>query len=113
MGYRTKPRPGTPRKPGRARHGDPLEVRRSKSAGYGQPLLEPAGTAPSWFAAPDEATGKVDRSWSAGGGQRGDVTGDNYGRYQTPNMVRWLARHPRYVLHFTPTSGCWVIQVER
>ena len=28
-------------------------------------------------------------------------------------MIRWFARHPRYHLHFTPTSGSWVKQVER
>ena len=28
-------------------------------------------------------------------------------------MIRWFARHPRYHLHFTPTSGSWVNQVER
>lgn len=25
----------------------------------------------------------------------------------------WLARHPEYVVHFTPTSGSWLNQVER
>jgi transposase len=38
---------------------------------------------------------------------------DNYGTHKTPNVVRWFARHPRYQLHFTPTSGSWVNQVER
>jgi transposase len=38
---------------------------------------------------------------------------DNYGRHKTPKVVRWFARHPRYQLHFTPTSGSWVNPVER
>jgi hypothetical protein len=38
---------------------------------------------------------------------------DNYGTHTTPRVVRWFARHPRYQLHFTPTSGSWVNQVER
>ncbi len=28
-------------------------------------------------------------------------------------MKRWFARHPEYHLHFTPTSGSWLNQVER
>jgi transposase len=38
---------------------------------------------------------------------------DNYGTHKTPKVVRWFARHPRYQLHFTPTSASWVNQVER
>jgi transposase len=38
---------------------------------------------------------------------------DNYGTHKAPKVVRWFARHPRYHLHFTPTSGSWVNQVER
>ena len=38
---------------------------------------------------------------------------DNYGTHKTPKVVGWFARHPRYHLHFTPTSGSWVNQVER
>ena len=38
---------------------------------------------------------------------------DNYGTHKTPNVIRWFARHPRYHLHFTPTSGSWINQVER
>jgi transposase len=37
---------------------------------------------------------------------------DNYGTHKTPGVVRWCARHPRFHLHFTPTSGSWVNQVE-
>jgi transposase len=38
---------------------------------------------------------------------------DNYGTHKTPAVVRWFVRHPRYQLHFTPTSGSWVNQIER
>jgi transposase len=38
---------------------------------------------------------------------------DNYGTHKTPKVIRWFARHPRYHLHFTPTSGSWVNQIER
>ena len=38
---------------------------------------------------------------------------DNYGTHKTPKVIRWFARHPRYHVHFTPTSGFWVNQIER
>jgi transposase len=38
---------------------------------------------------------------------------DNYGTHKTPQVIRWLARHPRYYVHFTPTSASWLNQVER
>jgi transposase len=38
---------------------------------------------------------------------------DNYGTHKTPMVHRWLARHPRYHLHFTPTSSSWLNLVER
>ncbi len=38
---------------------------------------------------------------------------DNYGTHKAPRVRRWLARHPRFVVHFTPTSGSWLNQVER
>ena len=38
---------------------------------------------------------------------------DNYGTHKTPRVKRWLARHPEYVVHFTPTSSSWLNQVER
>ena len=38
---------------------------------------------------------------------------DNYGTHKAPKVVRWFARHPRYHLHFTPTSASWLNQVER
>jgi transposase len=38
---------------------------------------------------------------------------DNYGTHKTPRVKRWLQRHPRFVIHFTPTSASWLNQVER
>jgi len=38
---------------------------------------------------------------------------DNYGTHKTPSVKGWLARHPRCHVHFTPTSGSWLNQVER
>jgi len=38
---------------------------------------------------------------------------DNYGTHKTPSIHRWLARRPRFHLHFTPTSSSWLNLVER
>lgn len=38
---------------------------------------------------------------------------DNASTHKTPAIKRWLARHPRYRLHFTPTSSSWINMVER
>jgi len=38
---------------------------------------------------------------------------DNYGTHKTPTVRAWFARHPRFHLHFTPTSGSWLNLVER
>jgi transposase len=38
---------------------------------------------------------------------------DNYSTHKTPVIKRWLAKRPRYHLHFTPTHGSWINQVER
>jgi transposase len=38
---------------------------------------------------------------------------DNYATHKTPLIHRWLLRHPRFHLHFTPTSSSWLNQVER
>jgi transposase len=37
---------------------------------------------------------------------------DNYPAHKHPKVVEWLARHPRFVLHFTPTSASWLNTVE-
>jgi transposase len=38
---------------------------------------------------------------------------DNASTHKTPAVKRWLLAHPRFVLHFTPTSSSWLNLVER
>ncbi|MFF0579303.1 IS630 family transposase [Streptosporangium saharense] len=38
---------------------------------------------------------------------------DNYGTHKTAAIKAWLARHPRFHMHFTPTGSSWINQVER
>src|SRR5260370_22182428 len=35
---------------------------------------------------------------------------DNYGTHKTPAIKAWLARHPRFHMHFTPTGSSWINQ---
>jgi transposase len=37
---------------------------------------------------------------------------DNYGTHKHPKVRQWLADHPRWVFHFTPTSASWINAVE-
>ena len=37
---------------------------------------------------------------------------DNYGTHKHPKVLAWLARHPRWTFHFTPTSASWLNAVE-
>ena len=37
---------------------------------------------------------------------------DNYAAHKTPQVRRWLARHPRWTFHFIPTSASWLNAVE-
>lgn len=38
---------------------------------------------------------------------------DNYATHKHPAVQRWLKRHPRFHIHFTPTSASWLNMVER
>jgi transposase len=38
---------------------------------------------------------------------------DNYATHKHANVARWLTKHPRFALHFTPTSSSWLNLVER
>src|ERR1035441_2941875 len=85
----------------------------------------------SLFAAPDIATGKVigethrRHRWVEFRGFLDRIDAevpadldihlvlDNYGTRKTPLIQRWLLRHPRFQLHFTPTYSSWINQVER
>src|SRR3984957_6091124 len=37
---------------------------------------------------------------------------DNYATHKHPKVLEWLADHPRWTFHFTPTSGSWLNAVE-
>lgn len=38
---------------------------------------------------------------------------DNYATHKHPDVQAWLAKHQRFVMHFTPTSASWLNMVER
>ena len=38
---------------------------------------------------------------------------DNYATHKHPNVRQWLEKHPRFHMHFTPTSASWLNMVER
>jgi transposase len=38
---------------------------------------------------------------------------DNYATHKHPQVLAWIAKHPRFHLHFTPTSSSWLNLVER
>jgi transposase len=46
-------------------------------------------------------------------GQSVHLIVDNYATHNTPAVRRWLARNPRFQMHFTPTGASWINQVER
>jgi transposase len=41
------------------------------------------------------------------------VIADNYATHKHEKVRKWLARHPRFHVHFTPTSGSWLNVIER
>ena len=41
------------------------------------------------------------------------LVADNYATHKHPKVLRWLGRHPRFHMHFTPTSSSWLNLVER
>jgi transposase len=56
---------------------------------------------------------EIDARVERGPGVQIHIIMDNYGTHKTPLVKRWFERHPEYHLHFTPTSGSWLNQVER
>lgn len=38
---------------------------------------------------------------------------DNYATHKHPEVIAWLVKHPRFHMHFTPTSSSWLYMVER
>src|SRR5438093_13205831 len=69
------------------------------------------GTA-SLYAAFDVATGKVLGSVTRPHCGADFVLLDNSSTHKTPDVLAWLAAHPRFTLHFTPTSASWLNAVE-
>jgi transposase len=45
-------------------------------------------------------------------GRQAHAVVDNYATHKHPKVKAWLARHPRWTFHFTPTSGSWLNAVE-
>ena len=56
---------------------------------------------------------EIDAQVERGPGVEIHIILDNYGTHKTPAVKRWFERHPEYHLHYTPTSGSWLNQVER
>ncbi|HEX7369972.1 MAG TPA: transposase, partial [Rhodanobacteraceae bacterium] len=46
-------------------------------------------------------------------GQEVHLTCDNYATHKHPKVQVWLEKHPRFHMHFTPTSASWLNMVER
>ena len=46
-------------------------------------------------------------------GKQIHIIADNYSAHKHPNVQRWLTRHKRFHLHYTPTSSSWLNMVER
>jgi transposase len=87
----------------------------------------------SLFAALEVATGKVtgqchekhrhqeflkflkhiDRCYPVQEGETLHLILDNYATHNTEAVRKWLGRHPRFHLHFTPTGASWLNQIER
>ena len=53
----------------------------------------------------------IDRQTVAG--QPVHLIVDNYATHKHPKVQRWLARHKRFQVHFTPTSASWLNMIER
>jgi transposase len=46
-------------------------------------------------------------------GKQVHLIADNYATHKHPRVLAWLERHPRFHMHFTPTSASWLNMVER
>ena len=56
---------------------------------------------------------RIDAAFSDDGKSQLHLIIDNYSTHKTPKVHRWLLRHPRFHLHFTPTGSSWLNMVER
>lgn len=53
----------------------------------------------------------IDRQTPAG--KELHIIVDNYSAHKHPNVQQWLTKHPRFHVHYTPTSASWLNMVER
>ena len=54
---------------------------------------------------------KIDRETPQG--KKLHLIADNYATHKHPVVQAWLEKHPRFIMHFTPTSASWLNMVER
>ena len=54
---------------------------------------------------------RIDREFA--GGKTLHVVMDNYGTHGTAEVKAWLRKHPRFVIHYVPTSCSWLNLIER
>lgn len=57
--------------------------------------------------------GHLDRHYPHNEGETLHLIVDNYATHNTPEVLKWLSRHPRFEIHFTPTGASWLNQIER
>jgi hypothetical protein len=65
----------------------------------------------SYFAAKTARFERSERGCNPGNARF--VIADNYATHKHDEVKRWLAKHPRFHMHFTPTSSSWLNLVER
>jgi len=108
--------PGLPIKPGRAgtmthdykRHGTTtLFAALSILDGQVIGTCQPRHTNKEWI----RFLNLIDAQTSAD--KKIHLIADNYATHKHPAVLRWLKRHPRFQMHFTPTSSSWLNMVER
>ena len=107
--------PGLPMKKGRARHHDPrLKAARHDHAVRGAQRARRHRRWPQHGPRPAPGVHPVPERSRAGIPKDKAVHAiiDNYAAHKTPEVRRWLARHPRWTFHFTPTSSSWLNAVE-
>ncbi len=62
-----------------------------------------------WFHGPDRLLSSLPK---VPAGKLIHAIVDNYATHKHPNVMKWLARHPRWTFQFTPTSASWLNAVE-
>lgn len=55
---------------------------------------------------------EIDATWPDDGNEL-HIIMDNYATHKTEKVQRWLNKHPRFKIHFTPTGASWINLVER